>query len=103
MLRKLVIIVSVVESKSGALSDSQPQTIPTADTRFIIVIVLVPSKRRETISFDHQKPGIFTVSNGERVKRARHSLSQVCSIKNRDYSTYVCHICPLTLSDPYNP
>ena len=42
---------------------------------------------------------------GERAKRARHS--QVCSIENRDicryYSTYVCHIYPLTLSDPYNP
>ena len=38
---------------------------------------------------------------GERAKRARHS--QVCSIENRDiciyYSTYVCHTCPLTLSD----
>ena len=39
---------------------------------------------------------------GERAKRARHS--QVCSNENRDIMfMYVCHICPLTLSDSYNP
>ena len=49
-----------------------------------------------------KKPSILV---GERAKQARHS--QVCSIENQDIyiivRMYVCHICPLTFSNPYNP
>ena len=55
------------------------------------------SERRKTINMQRTVYELYLV--GKRAKQARHS--QVCSIENRDIcvycSTYVCHICPLTL------